>query len=299
MKKISVLLLLAMILIKPTLACDLCGCSSGNYFIGPYPQFHKYFLGARYSFQRFSTLLADDNTQFSRDFYQTTELLAGATVKRFQFLLFVPYNNYHIESDEGISNHKGLGDITLMGSFNLLSKKYLNKDTETVFHQLWIGGGMKVPSGKFSVDTSELLSSANLQPGTGSLDFLVNANYIFQIRSYGFNVNASYKINQSAQGFRFGNRFNVSAFAFKSFHICEVTLSPNVGVLHETLGSNYSHKERVEETGGNALLIAVGFELRFKQMALGSNIQFPVSSDLSNGQTDAKARGMCHLSYMF
>jgi hypothetical protein len=55
--------------VKATYACDICGCSSGNYFIGPLPQFRLHFFGTRYSYRTFHTRLATDHTEFSNDFY--------------------------------------------------------------------------------------------------------------------------------------------------------------------------------------------------------------------------------------
>lgn len=299
MKK-TFLLLLMIIAVKQSFACDLCGCSSGNYFIGPFPQFTTHFAGIRYSFQRFNTVLKDDNTQFSKDFYQTTELMAGAKIKnRWQLLAFVPYNVYHVESDDGIKHNKGLGDITFMGNYDLINQKTLNRDTNTVFQQLWIGGGVKLPSGKFAIDTGQLVSSANMQVGTGSFDFLINAIYTLQIDAWGFNLNANYKINQKADNFKFGNRFTTTVFLFRSFHVTQVSISPNVGLLYETLQTNKLGDENIAETGGNVLMSAFGFEVRVKKIEFGCNVQLPLTSNLSVSQTDAKIRGMFHVSYLF
>jgi len=285
--------------IQGTYACDLCGCNSGNYFIGPIPQFNRYFVGLQYSFQRYNTLLNTDNTQFSKDFFQTTNLLLGSKVLNWQLFLFVPFNINYSLSDEGSKLINGLGDITFLADYNLVDIKTLNKDTETVFHQLWIGGGIKMPTGKFRVDSAEIVSTANMQLGTGSYDFLVNAIYSYQIRSWGFNFNSSYKINTSAEHFKFGNLFSINTFVFRNFHIDKVTVSPNVGLLFESVSANRNYSQNVKDTGGYDLFSAVGFELRDKNISVGVNYQIPLKSDLSNGQTIAEARGMCHLSIMF
>src|SRR5215831_3040475 len=94
-------------------ACDICGCSSGNYFIGPFPRFHKYFLGTRYTFRSFHSEVANDPTQFSKDFYQTIELWGGYNLgQRWQLLGFIPYNINQQKSDDGLAKSNGLGDIT-------------------------------------------------------------------------------------------------------------------------------------------------------------------------------------------
>ena len=175
----------------------------------------------------------------------------------------------------------------------------MNKDTNTVDQQLWVGAGIKLPTGKFNVDQEEIVSSANSQPGSGSVDFLLNALYTLQIKSWGFNVNANYKINQSADHFKFGNRFSPTAFLFRAFHVGSLTISPNIGLLYELFGANKFNNEKVADTGGHALFASAGLELQYNRLALGCNAQLPISSDLSSGQTKAKGRGMVHISVLF
>jgi hypothetical protein len=281
-------------------ACDICGCSSGSYFIGPFPQFNRHFIGLQYTFRNFSTELSSDNTQFSKDFYQTTELLAGTRIgNRWQALMFLPYNINHSVTDDGTNNSKGFGDLTLLGNYNLFNKRSLTRDTNTIFQQLWIGGGTKLPTGKFAVDTSELVSSANMQPGTGSFDIMLNAIYSLQVKNWGLNINASYRINQSADKFKFGNRLGATAFFFRSFQTKILTLSPNIGMLYDNLAANENNNEKVADTGGNTLSSALGLEIRLKKISLGGNVQLPIFSDLSSGQTTQKLNGMLHLSFMF
>jgi hypothetical protein len=299
MKKILLLFLL-FIALQTSFGCDICGCNSGNYFIGPMPQFTKHFVGLRYSFQRYNTVLNSDNTQFSNDFYQTTELLIGTRIKnKWQFLMFVPYSMSHLKSDDGNKRERGLGDLTLNGNYNIMDKLGLNKDTATVSQQLWVGGGIKLPTGKFSVNNEEIVSSANSQPGSGSIDFLLNALYTLQIQSWGVNINVNYKINQSADHFKFGNHFSPTAFVFRSFHAGSLIISPNLGLLDEVSGANVNNHVKVSDTGGNVLLSSIGLEFQYKKIAFGVNSQIPLSSNLSSGQTEAKNRGMCHLSLLF
>ncbi len=300
MKRI-ILLLLLVFSINESYSCNLCGCNSGNYFIGPYPQFNLHFIGLRYSFEGYHTRLNSDYSQFSNDFYQTTELIGGTNIgNRWQAMMFVPYNFYRSKSDDGTKNNSGLGDITLIGNYKLLDRKYLSRDTETVFQQLFIGGGLKVPSGKFAVDTAEVVSSASIQPGTGSVDYLLNLIYSYQYKSWGFNFNSSYRFNGSSHHYKFGNRLSLTAYAFRNFHAGDqISINPNIGLLFEDSGSNYKDHEKVTDTGGNDLLAAAGFEIRYKKLALGASIEEPMVSNISAGQTKAQLRGMCQVSVLF
>jgi hypothetical protein len=298
MKKIFILLL--MLSVQPLLACDICGCSSGNYFLGPTPLFSRHFAGIRYSFRSYHTELKSDDSQFSKDFYQTTELWGGFKIKNnFQLLAFLPFNINHSNTDDGIRNSHGFGDMTVIGNYNLLNKKSLNKDTLTVGQQLWFGVGLKIPTGKFEVDESEIVSSSNAQAGSGSLDFLLTGTYSLIIDDWGLSSNVNYKINQTASDFRFGNRFTASVFGFRSFPKNNHTLSPNIGLIYENLNPNQLDKIKIADTGGNALLASIGLETRFEKVTIGFNAQLPLSSNLSNGQTHINARGMVHVTYTF
>ncbi|MEI7523277.1 MAG: hypothetical protein WCJ95_03060 [Mariniphaga sp.] len=288
------------LLLKTLLACDICGCSSGNYFLGPSPQFNKYFIGTRYSFRSFSTVLKSDNKQFSKDFYQTAELWGGIKIKqRFQVLVFLPYNVNHSKSDDGNRLNQGLGDLTLIGNYSILDKLSLTKESNAISQQLWLGFGVKLPTGLYAIDQSEVVSSANSQPGTGSIDYLVTTSYNLVIENWGIASNLNYKINQSAASFHFGNRFSATAFAFRTIPFKSNSISPTIGLLYENLQQSELAKLKIESTGGNALLVAAGLESKFKNTSIGINAQLPIDQNISDLQTKIKLRGMVHLTFAF
>jgi hypothetical protein len=299
MKKLLFIILIG-VSIQSSLACDICGCSTGNYFLGPTPQFNNHFIGLRYSFRSFNTVLKADNTQFSNDFYQTTELWGGYRIKPwFQVLAFVPFNSNASVSDDGKRTKSGLGDITLLGNFKVFNNNSWLRDTLSVRQQLWLGGGVKLPSGKFSIDTAEVVSSANSQLGTGSFDFIVMGSYDLQIENWGLTSNVSYKINQSASAYKFGDRFSAGLFAFRTFYSKKMTFSPNLGLLYENLSPNKMNEKKVDSTGGNDLLGVVGIENRFDKVIIGLNVQLPLMNNISDNQTTIKMRAMAHITYVF
>ena len=296
------LLLFIFLLTLPELAspCDICGCSSGNYFIGPFPQFNSHFIGARYSFRKYETVLNTDKSQFSNDLYQTVEMWGGLNFKgKWSVYLFMPYNFNYSKTDDGINQNSGLGDMTIIGNYNLLNIKKLSKNEKTVAHRLWLGGGLKVPTGRFEIDTSELVSSANNQPGSGSFDFLMNINYLYQQNDWGISTYADYKINQYANEFKFGNRFYASVYAYRSLHSGIFLFRPNTGLLYEALAPNHNSGNKVEDTGGHALMSAFGLETQFKKIGIAFNLQLPLAQNLSDRQTKAKSRGMIQINFLF
>lgn len=285
--------------VSNSFACDICGCSSGNYFIGTFPLFRKHFMGLRYTFRSFRSRLATDNTQFSNDFYQTTEIWGGFNVgRKWQIIGFIPYNINKQISDDGVQQNSGLGDITLIANYKLFDKRNGNKHGKMVSQQLWIGGGLKLPTGKFNVAAAEIIHSANDQAGTGSLDYILNTMYTLHINDWGINSSINYKVNGSANTYRFGNRLSASSFVFHSLSAKKATFNPNAGLLYEELDANRLNRVKVADTGGYTFLASAGLDLIFRKLAVGFNLQAPFAQRLSNDQTNARFRGMAHITML-
>jgi hypothetical protein len=301
MKKIFITIFLSVLFYNAN-ACEICGCGLGNYYIGIMPQFSHKFLGLRYQFNKFSTRLNDDPTQFSKDFYQTVELWSGWNLgKRWQVLVFVPINIIHQTSDEGTSKKTGLGDIALMGNYKVFDKRS-KSGSNIIAQQFWMGAGIKVPAGKFNVDPSDpdLAAAANTQIGTGSTDVMFNAMYNIHVNKLGISANANYKINTTNKDdYKFGNKFSVNSFVYYSIASskAKVAVIPNLGVLYDHSAGNRLNNSKVNLTGGNLLLASAGTEINFNKVTFGFNAQLPVSQNFAEGQTRSKLKGMVHITF--
>lgn len=281
-------------------ACEICGCGQGNYYIGIMPHFRGKFIGLRYQFHSYRTRLTDDPVQFSKDFYQTTEIWGGFNItKRLQVLAFIPYNFNHQVSDEGTSNLSGFGDMAVLLNYKLWDKSS-KSGKGSITQELWIGGGLKLPTGRFEIEPGDpdLASMANMQRGSGSSDVLLNAMYNLRSAKWGLTTNASYKINTSNKDeFRFGNKFSANTFVYRSFQAGNYFISPNVGVLYENSQASQLNSAKVNLTGGSLFQAAAGVEFGFKKAAVGFNVQLPVSQNFAEGQTHSKIKGMVHITF--
>lgn len=281
-------------------ACDICGCSAPGYFFGPFPQFKSHFYGVRYYFRSFNSQVKNDASQFSKDFYQTAEIWGGLNVgKKWQLMAFVPYNFNKQKSDDGTNSMNGIGDITLLANYKIMNNSRQLKNGKNIRQQLMFGAGIKIPTGKFSADPDEIIAGANNQPGSGSVDVLLNSMYTLQINTWGVNGTVNYKINNSADQFRFGNTLNANLFAFKNITAKSLIVSPNVGLMYENLHANKLENLKVADTGGNALLGAAGVEINMSKITFGVNVQLPIDQNLSDGQTKILTRGVAHVTFAF
>jgi len=279
-------------------ACEICGCGVGNIYIGILPQFSNRFIGMRYQFNKFRTRLSNDPSQFSRDFYQSLELWGGWNIsKRFQVLALIPYNFNHQSSDEGITDTKGLGDVSLLGNYKVFDRSHRNAT-----QQLWLGAGIKLPTGKFAVDETDpdVASLANTQLGSASTDFLLNAMYNIRIKRLGINATTTYKLNTvNRDDYKFGNRFSANGFVYYAFFASNVVISPNLGLLYEQTGRSKLKGDEIDLTGGKILQSSIGAEMSFKKVSVGLNTQLPIAQNFAENQTRARVKGMLHISFAF
>ena len=197
MKKL--LTLTAILLISfSSYACDICGCGVGSYYIGILPDFNKRFVGLRYQSKgMISHLTPSGNRSYltTDEHYRVVELWGAWNIgKKFRVVAFVPFNNVE-RQNSGISRAKsGLGDIAFVGYYNVFSNESTtDHKPKRVVQSLWIGGGAKLPTGKYNPSDKSTNSQElnTFQLGTGSVDFTLNAMYDLRIQDAGINTNAS------------------------------------------------------------------------------------------------------------
>ena len=306
--KLKLIITLTFICLSFTIkACDICGCGVGSYYIGILPEYNKRFIGLRYQHKTLQTHLGPtgQRTPISTDeTYQSAELWGGWNIgKKFRVLAFVPYNfNERVNQDES-GTKNGLGDIALMGYYNLFNKSS-TLGNKLLVQSLWLGAGVKAQTGKY--EPSERLalqdSPNNFQLGTASTDFTFNAAYDIRLNDLGVNANVNYKVNtENKFDYRYGNKLTTNLLAYYKFRLFHsFTVAPNAGILYETSAKDVeSGKYEVEVSGGHSLAAISGVEFALKGVSFGANYQNIRSQNLAGGRAFAGNRIMTHVSIPF
>lgn len=299
MKKLFLLALICVAELNQAYACEICGCGVGNFYLGVVPKFNSKFIGIRYRALNYKSQMRDDPAEFSNDYYQAIELWGGWNVnRRLQLITFIPYQVSKRITDDGEKYKSGLSDIIVFANYNVL-----NHTSGFANQFLWIGGGLKVPTGQYKIDFEDPennLGDPNAQPGTGSLDFIVNVNHTISFKKWGFNTSANYKINTTnSDNYKFGNRFTANTLAYYQVALKSLSFAPMIGVAFDQSSGNSYKNEEVELTGGHALFGSTGLEVSYSKVTVGVTMQIPLAQNFADDQTKASVRGLAHVTFTF
>lgn len=305
MKKYILMLFLATTLPIITIACDICGCGVGNSYIGILPDFHKHIFGLRYRYNSMLTHVGvNGSTTYltTKETYNTIEAWGGWNIgKTFRIMASIPYS-FNERTNQGVANSKnGIGDITLLGYYQLLNNRHTIFTHKLLVQSLWIGGGIKLATGEYNpLDKSTANDNANVfQLGTGSYDLNIGAMYDMRLQDIGINLSANYKITTANKyDYQYSNKFNINTQAYYKFRIkSKLTIAPNAGVQYERANKDLDKDFKVTSSGGNLLLATTGIEMVSGKIAIGANMQIPFSRNLANGIVKANNRIMLHVAF--
>lgn len=299
MKKIFLFIIITCSCIEHAKACDICGCGAGNNYVGILPEFRARILGIRYRYNSIKTHLGiNGETYLSKtENYRTAELWGAWNLRPdFRLMVTLPYTFNERIGTDGKFSQSGMGDISAGAYYQLLQNKNQDKKQHLLIQSLWIGGGVKLPTGQYR-DTNK--DNANFfQSGTGSTDFFAQAMYDIRRQDAGLNLNALYKLNTAnKESYQYGSRFSASAqFYYKWKAGKSFTIAPNAGMAFETSAEDTNKDIKVFASGGNVLLGTAGIECNTKKLLFGASFQSPFTQDMANGFAKAQNRMMVHVA---
>lgn len=295
MKKIFSCLVAIAIMQPSAFACNMCGCASGNQYLGLLPQNNSSFVGIQYMYRSFSTVHPDDGgiitpgTSFEN--YQTLQLWGRVNVsRRLQLMAFAPYV-YNTLQQTGIATNtiNGFSDVSVIANYKFIEGGC------SWHHKLLAGGGLKVPVGNY--DATSFTSEEglpNMQPGTHSWDFIANANYTIKHSTYGLNTDVSYvATTANKENYKFGNRLSAGTTLFYEWKKKNISLLPQLGARFDQASKdyeNYSTRTKDEDGGGWQLYAMQGVQIYYKKIGVQGMCYEPLTQHYASGLVNTRIR---------
>lgn len=276
--------------------CDACGCSANGGSMGFSSMLNNNFIGIRYINQKYTTKEGVfNNSPWTNENFNTTQIWARIPVSdKIQITALVPFHFNDRELITGKERIQGLGDSTIMGMYSVFET---HSDSTTVDHKFQLGGGIKVPSGKYNSANNGTLNPS-FQLGTGSWDYLLVSEYVLKKDKFGLNTVLSYTFKtENQQHYQFGNQFNYGSTLFYLLDLNKIKIVPQAGISGEVYNSNQQFKQEVSDTKGEIVFGKFGLEIGKNKFSFGANLMLPISQNLTGGNVESKYRFSLNLNY--
>lgn len=304
--KRSIIFFLLVCIAIPSIACDICGSGGGGGYMGILPGFRKHFISLRYSQNSLTTHLGADGSSTyltTRETFRIAELWGAASIgSRTRIAAFVPVNYLERNSSEGKFTDHGFGDITIIGFYNLFNKQKKLHAGQSLEQSLWIGAGVKLPTGKYNPEEKNVAegSQNTFQLGTGSTDFLLHTIYDIRLQNTGINANVNYKLTTTNKyDYKYGDKLTINLLAYHKINAGKSSvITVNSGILYERAAKDQTAAHTaLWQSGGHSVMGTAGLEISLGKIGLGVNYQTPLSQRLGEEKIRANDRGMAYISF--
>lgn len=281
--------------------CDTCGCGSSGGSMGYGTGLNNTFFGLRYIHQEYRSRdgIFNDSPWIQENF-NTLQAWGNIAVSNRTLLnVIVPYQFHHRTlPDNTEQNISGLGDISLLGLYNLLPVTPDSIVSIKPEHYIQLGGGIKIPTGKYDKTNNSGSVNPSFQVGNGSWDFVFAMNYGFTYRNWGISTLLNYTLKtKNPKDYQFGNQLNYGINAFKTYYVSNsLALTPQLGLAGEKYGPNKEFGMEVANSKGNVFLGKISVEATYNQYSLGLIGMLPIDQNLNNNKVELKNRVSVYLN---
>lgn len=297
MRTLFILICFLFLAAAPAQGCDRCGCSLSGHYLSALPQYQRHVVGARWYYRGFESSHHDG--AFSNERFHSLELWGRFyPVKRLQLLAVLPVNFFTQQAGADRLTRNGLGDAVLLANYNLLQQAWgADKKWRQAFY---LGGGVKLPTGKFDPELIEQEINPNMQPGTGTFDWLGSASYTLRYANWGLNADMLLRFSrENSAEYRFGNRLNINGRLFYWAKTGKSSWLPSVGIAHEWAAEDCDSGVNLSDTGGFCEFGTIGLDWYYGNLALSAAWNIPVHQYLGSGHIDAGQRVQLGMAYIF
>lgn len=299
---------LAIVLALHTWACDICGI-----YLNVQPQDRTTQFSLLYKLRS----LRGDFTTYGlakhgdaavpvgtvnriEELYQTVELRADLQLRqRWSLLLSVPLvNHYQSVNDVRTADLYGMGDPLVLARFQLANTK-CGPDEDRFVHRLLLGGGVKLPLGRDDMSYNEEAVDADLQPGTGTVDFLASVEYTVRKRNMVLASSNVFRINTpDGTGFRFGHGLNSALELMRTWKAGPVQVAPSLGGYAEFTMAEHQDAKPIEGTTNNVLFGQAGLRAWWRSWMLTGAWQHALINDAGPFMMPNRDRAVFGISYL-
>ncbi|MFK7907925.1 MAG: transporter [Chitinophagales bacterium] len=250
----------------------------------PYHE-HYYYDPLTYTVETYSL------TSLSAQWYLNSRTLAYA---------YIPYVSNKRQIDNSlneVTQKSGLGDV-IIGGKHYLYNSALYQQNPTFKQYLLLGVGLKLPSGSYNdFDEAKREIEPTLQPGTGTMDFLITGDYQLHYRRFILQAAASYSINQKNKyTYQYGNQINASIEALYEIELNpNIDLTPNLALQYIDAESNVINGALIDGssttsgfeflgTGGQMLWGSIGLAVKMDRTQVQFDYFLPLSENFIGTQ---------------
>jgi hypothetical protein len=277
--------------------CDACGCSASGGSMGFGSMLNNNFVGLRYMKQSYTSrdgIFA--NSPWIDENFNTIQAWARIPItEKIQISALVPYHFNERKLTAGTENIEGLGDITVMALYTVFETK---KDSSFFTHKINLGGGVKLPTGKFTESNNLGSVNQSFQLGTGSWDFPIVSEYVIKHKNLGLNTTLNYIFKtENSKNYQYGDQFNYAGTFFYLFDLKSVQIVPQAGLAGEIYQTNKQYNLDLPNTAGDILFGKFGIEAGKDKLSVGINAMLPINQNLSSGNMEANYRWSINLNY--
>lgn len=279
------------------LACDICGCSVSSNGVGLLSAYQYNTVGIRWFSTHFKQHPDFGST---KDNFKTIDIYAQWHFKnRLRLSIFQPYKWHIRNTGNTTTSIDGFGDTRLVANYALVNNLKLT-DASSLFWEL--GGGVKLPTGKFNAQIHRTGLPENFNLGNRSWAFTAQSNLVYNLSKIGIISFTNYQYNLvSSSEYHFGGQFSntLAVFAQNSITRRFKTI-PHAGFYFEHVEKDKLYnKNDAHGTGGHGLFASGGINFVVSDFLIGSSFMLPIKGKYGEQEVLAKPRVALELAYIF
>lgn len=281
--------------------CDLCGC-----YMGLEPNFNENQVGLRYYTFKFINEAQPVNPnvdheetpgESSTEYYNNVELYGRFYLSPKTRIIFgIPFSFNEIDSKK----LNGMGDMRVLAQYNVYNTD-INGMTN-FWQRIFLGGGLKLPTGVYNKQLTYGITEPHFQPGTGSLDFLFTGLWIAKLEKagIGWRNDVVFTLNTTNKNdYKFANRFNWASTFSYDIVTSSVNILPKAGIYLETANSDQYQGADAEGSGGTVWMGTMGIDVTYKMLSMDFDYQLPISQNFIGVQPENDYRFFISMGYAF